>query len=332
MLILIQFNNVDEFFMKYFYFLLLFAVFTNSSKAQNYNLGFEDWFTNITPSPVSADAGLNTCHPYIIGTCYGFHSATVISNNSILTSWSAQPNGILRTTDSHTGTYATIVNMWYNGARGVLAFGNSTDVYANIPKVQFNNKIYGVSGVYKYKRDIFIPNDTLKKRALLNIATYKINTQGILEQISRDSLMFNPTDNYTNFSLPINYSNTNVVPDSVSIWFESKGYNSGTTSCGLSHFLYLDDLQFHFTPLSTNKIEHLKFKIFPNPANETITIEYSSNITVKKIQLVDLSGRIVKTFTNTKDKILYVNDLSKGNYLLTIHTPEGSFSEKIILK
>lgn len=318
--------------MRFFFTLLIIFGFPNDILSQNFNVGFEDWSNNVNFYPVPAETSLNTCHLHLMDNSESISSSGTITDNAILPDWSAQPFGILRTTDSHTGTYAAIVNMWYNGAKGLLAFGNSADVYTNIPKVAFSNKIYGISGYYKYYKDSFLINDTLKKGTLLNIATYKVNSSGVLEEITRDSLKFATTSNYKPFSLAISYSTTSVIPDSVSIWFESKGYGSGTTSCTLSHFLYLDDLEFHFSPLSIKENLQLKVKIFPNPTQEMINIEYPNDIEVYKIKIIDLLGKTIKIFANNKGEVLYVNDLAKGTYFLRIDAKQGSFSKKFVVR
>ena len=144
-----------------------------------------------------------------------------------------------------------------------MALGSTESTYTEIPKVKLNSKVYGVSGFYKYQIDSFIANDTFKKNALLHIVTYQ-NVGGTAQQLTHDSLVYTKSDIYHPFSLSVNYPNISVVPDSVSIWFESKGYKSGGTSCELAHFLTLDGLQFHFIPLSTGKDLHkANFKIFP---------------------------------------------------------------------
>ena len=230
-----------------------------SVHAQNNNLGFENWSNGLVFTPVPKESpipGAGDCHPYLSGNAELLSSSGMIPNDQILPGWSAMQFGIMRTPDAHSGKYAVIVCMWYNGSRGVMAIGQSENVAQTIPKISLAKKLYGVSGFYKYKVDSLAPNDTYKKNTLMHIASYKTNpVSGALEEIQHDSVTFAKAGIYTEFYLPVVYADTTLIADSVSVWFESKGYNSGTTSCGLSHFLYLDDLQFHYQPYTLHILE-----------------------------------------------------------------------------
>jgi len=298
---------------------------------QNYNLGFENWSGTTTFTNLSASStGLN-CHPYLLLNAETVFMAGSVPDNQIVDAWSARVHGIMRTTDAYSGTYAAIVHMWYAGSKGIMALGSSEYTYTKIPKVKLNNKIYGVTGFYKYQVDSFIANDTFKKNALLHIVTYQ-NVAGAPQQLTHDSLTYTKSDMYQPFSLSVNYPNNAVVPDSVSIWFESKGYGSGGTSCELAHFLTLDELQFHFTPLSNAKdVLKANFKIFPNPAKDIINVSYQGNFEIKDIRLLDISGKHVKIYRNTSRE-LNVSGVSSGIYILNIQTEQGAIHEKIWIR
>lgn len=311
--------------------LLSFVVFC-STTGQNYNLGFEDWNTNITFHPQALSIISPSCYPYLIGNCeFTDPAGTSLANNSILPYWSAIPYGLMRTTDSYAGTYAAIVHMWYNGAKGVLAFGSKADVIQNVPKVHLPSKLFGVSGYYKYKRDVLVSTDSINKGTYLNIVTYKKDNSGNLLELTRDMHAFSLTDVYKPFALSISYPNNNTVPDSLSIWFDSRTNNSGTTACELAHFLYLDDLKFHFDALSTNnEVLQPKITIFPNPSREIINIVHDTDADIVNIQLLDIKGRKIKNFH--KNKQLNINDLPTGIYLLNIETKQGIYTEKVVIE
>lgn len=317
--------------MKNIYLSIIIVFLTAISYGQNYNLGFENWsgttaFTSLSASSI----GLN-CHPYLLQNAETVFMAGSVPDNQIVDAWSARVPGIMRTTDAYSGNYAAIISMWYHGSKGIMALGSTEYTYVEIPKVKLNSKIYGVSGFYKYQVDSFVANDTFKKHSLLHIVTYQ-NVGGIAQQLTHDSLTYAKTDIYQPFSLPVNYPDTSVVPDSVSIWFESKGYGSGGTSCELAHFLTLDELQFHYAPLSTEKNQlKANFKIFPNPAKDIINVTYQDNLEITGIQLLDTSGKVVKIYRST-NRELDVSGMSSGIYLLNIQTNQGSINEKIWIR
>lgn len=315
---------------------ILFLFITETTDAQTWHFGFEDWNAALTYGATGEEYSVpdnNLCYPYLSGNAEGVSTGGEIKHNEVIPGWSAIIYGLLRTTDAYSGNYAGIVHMWYNGSMGILAYGSSEYVttFGGLPKVHFENKLYGISGFYKYMVDSFIPSDTYKKVAMLNIATYRKNTAGNLELLSLDSLQFEESDVYNEFYLSV--ADTNLIPDSVSIWFETKGYGSGTTSCILAHFLYLDDLQFHFEPLSTknNNSFREKLKIYPNPASEKINIDYGSSVRIQNIQLTDVSGRVIKTFRKN-EKVLNVSGLPGGVYFLHIRAEDGNVNEKILIR
>jgi photosystem II stability/assembly factor-like uncharacterized protein len=80
-----------------------------------------------------------------------------------------------------------------------------------------------------------------------------------------------------------------------------------------------------------NAIEQLKKKVivFPNPSNESIKVEKSYHTEIKSIKLFDLKGNLIKIFA-TSETILKIIDIAKGQYLLSIETNYGIFTEKII--
>jgi len=246
---------------------------------------------------------------------------------------------VVRTTDAHSGNYAAVLHLWYNWDSSLLTLGECGNKSGGVTdhecEVGLPHKLYGVSGFYKYIVDSVQPNDTYKKVTMLNIKTYKRNkTTDKLVLLRHDSLQFERSNVYKEFYLPVTYTDTTVTPDSVSIWFESKGYQSGTTYYTYNHFLYLDDLQFHYQPrtLSINKPSlKKKIKIFPNPADKSINLDYASDINIENLWLSDASGRIIKTCPGGC-KTLDISEVAKGIYFLNIEAREGSTTEQVVIQ
>ena len=70
-------------------------------------------------------------------------------------------------------------------------------------------------------------------------------------------------------------------------------------------------------------------KIFPNPVKDYIKIKYPPNLIVYSISLHDITGRKIITNKNSNNQIILGN-ISKGIYLIVIHTNKGVFHRKII--
>ncbi len=76
-----------------------------------------------------------------------------------------------------------------------------------------------------------------------------------------------------------------------------------------------------------NAVSEKEFSIYPNPTNGRINIE--TNKQIKKITILNISGKIILETTNTEI------DLSKqktGTYFLKIETENDIFTEKIVVE
>ncbi|WP_299684370.1 T9SS type A sorting domain-containing protein [uncultured Dokdonia sp.] len=81
--------------------------------------------------------------------------------------------------------------------------------------------------------------------------------------------------------------------------------------------------------LSVNESTFINFKMYPNPSSDFFQVTISSEIT--KVQIIDLNGKIVKSFSNVLDQYP-INELSKGFYIVSIQTNEGRISKKLIVQ
>jgi len=70
-------------------------------------------------------------------------------------------------------------------------------------------------------------------------------------------------------------------------------------------------------------------KIYPNPAHEKINLEYDNNLNIQKIQLLDLSGKVIKSYKKDYNS-LDVSDIHNGEYILNIITNKGKTTKKIL--
>jgi len=75
-------------------------------------------------------------------------------------------------------------------------------------------------------------------------------------------------------------------------------------------------------------------KVFPNPADNYITISNPSNIKIKKIELINFSGRIVQLWNATEctGNTLNIQYISPGVYLLKVETDAGIKTEKLVVQ
>lgn len=79
-------------------------------------------------------------------------------------------------------------------------------------------------------------------------------------------------------------------------------------------------------PSSINSVEKEPVKIYPNPIEDFFTIE--SEAFIDKVDLLDLQGSVVKTFTDNSP--YFVGDLPKGIYFVRIKYNDKLLCKKII--
>lgn len=75
-----------------------------------------------------------------------------------------------------------------------------------------------------------------------------------------------------------------------------------------------------------------KFKIYPNPANENVTITIDHNLIAYTINLRDISGRIIYTEnTNTRSNTIDISQVSKGLYFVELVNSDERWLKKLLI-
>ena len=74
-----------------------------------------------------------------------------------------------------------------------------------------------------------------------------------------------------------------------------------------------------------------KFKVYPNPVNDVITIA-SKNIDVTSVSLYSVLGKQVLSGLELKNNSLNISELAKGVYFLKINSNQGTVTKRIIKK
>lgn len=86
------------------------------------------------------------------------------------------------------------------------------------------------------------------------------------------------------------------------------------------------------TTLSTDTFDTSDYKIYPNPATNSITISSQRNLGDVKLQLVDINGRVVlaKSAALSRDVELDISSLQSGLYILNIIGEFNTMNHKIV--
>jgi len=82
-----------------------------------------------------------------------------------------------------------------------------------------------------------------------------------------------------------------------------------------------------------NLFQEKTWKIFPNPAEETVTIEMENDFPNGEIQLINISGQIVlRTILNSSSTNLNISDIPQGYYVLKIINSKEERTSPLIIR
>lgn len=119
-------------------------------------------------------------------------------------------------------------------------------------------------------------------------------------------------------------------------YYSCKGYAGDSEERKLAYYKkgeteWGEKLVITSTQIKTTKGE---LKVFPNPADKQVTIINPLNIKIKKIELVDISGRIVHRWEELRpgNNVLVLNSILPGIYFLKAKTVHGVITEKLIVQ
>ena len=75
-------------------------------------------------------------------------------------------------------------------------------------------------------------------------------------------------------------------------------------------------------------------KLYPNPAKNSINLEITENVTIKKIEIYDITGRKLysEIFTNNfKNKSMNISKLATGKYFMHLQTNSGLYIKQFLV-
>ncbi|CAM3620648.1 hypothetical protein FSS13T_17890 [Flavobacterium saliperosum S13] len=115
-------------------------------------------------------------------------------------------------------------------------------------------------------------------------------------------------------------------------------YNGQTIRIGIRnvgsdrYMLMIDDFKVTATTLSTDDFVSSKFSVYPNPANNLVTVSNNGSIQINKVSISDINGRTVKSlnYNGVTETQINVSELNAGVYFMNIDTNEGVATKKII--
>lgn len=139
-------------------------------------------------------------------------------------------------------------------------------------------------------------------------------------------------------------ANTNYVRiDGPSVWIEFVCQNGVIISNQIHyHTVWRDHVRDYGNDLTNTALgtvelagNSVKFiKIYPNPTSEVLNIQVEKGLASGTVSIYDAAGRNIKTVKNATGKSLNipVNQLSAGNYIITVSDLTQNFTAKFIKK
>ncbi len=194
---------------------------------------------------------------------------------------------------------------------------NQDRITSNVWITRGNNMgIYNIAIETSYS-DTISPEDT--EWAMGTTA----NIGSLTFEIWEDAILGNPPGS-VNQDMVLHLITDDIYID---IKFLSWGQGSG----GQGAFSYERS-----TASSTISLEELEknnaIKLYPNPTTDFLTVEIKAAGN-KTVQLVDITGAIVKTATMSGSELkLDVSGLAKGTYVLSVTTENNRFNKQVVIK
>jgi len=173
----------------------------------------------------------------------------------------------------------------------------------------------------------------------VNCIVYNNSSQYDDDNVYIDAGTGSGTVNYCNIIMP-DYNTTganNIETDPLFVDINNGDYHLQETSpcvdtgtdIGLPYVGDVPDMGcYEFGAVSfINNLISENINIYPNPTNGIINFDKVGNIT--KVEITDISGKIVKTFSN---KNIDISELNSGIYFLKIKTDNETVVTKVIKK
>ena len=243
-----------------------------------------------------------------------------------ITHWPLTDSSVVaRSTDAFSGNYALLLrNSIHNGQFASISTGSANGTPA--PSFPVNQLYQYLYGHLKFQQD---NNDTLF------ISVNMFNSGNMIG--NGFSIVTSTVSNYQAFSVPITYLTGNLIPDSSQIFFQI-WKNSGQAFPGASYAL-IDGLSFDGLVQAVPVMdfsEKAAVNLFPNPVESNLSILIKNFHLlpgkIAEIQIIDITGRIIKTeMLNAKDLLqIDVSLLSPQLYFFKLSVEEKFIVTKFI--
>lgn len=85
-------------------------------------------------------------------------------------------------------------------------------------------------------------------------------------------------------------------------------------------------------PTAVKEIGKADFSLYPNPANNEVGFSFPETTIIDRIKLIDVQGRLIKTWISQGHNKLNVSGILPGLYTLVLETKGGRVTEKLLIE
>ena len=213
-----------------------------------------------------------------------------------------------------------------NGTRGVKLYMDTSPSLPGLSSRRLYQKVEGLT----IGEDYTFTVDSRSEASGTDSEVYILNTE-ITDELginangaaddSVDGYMdITAADPWGTFSLNFTATNTFAV-----VYVRAPGAVDGNTE------VFYDN--FSLAPAATASVDDVfasNLKVYPNPANDVLTIE-SKTVKIESVEIYSLLGQKMKSNIQLENNKFDVSDLSTGLYLLKVNATSGSSTRKIVI-
>lgn len=115
--------------------------------------------------------------------------------------------------------------------------------------------------------------------------------------------------------------------------YAALGHTLSLSGNEIADLYMIRDVSQQVTSSSNKTSSSLQVKVFPNPAQEQLSISGFTNQKLD-VQLIDLTGRVIlkNIFENEDLKMLSLKGVSKGVYIISMRTNEEILNQKLVVE
>jgi hypothetical protein len=136
-------------------------------------------------------------------------------------------------------------------------------------------------------------------------------------------------DEYTQITVPLDYSSDDVTCDSLVLIFVSTSISAPKEET----VLYIDDITFEFDYTSVRSSEKVNMRLYPDPATDYMVVSLDNQADSYELTVYDINGKQIKHLESlVGDARVAVNDLSAGTYFLKVQQAGNTTVRKFVVE